>query len=38
MGGGRFDGMIADVRTEGKYTVVIEFESYSHNFMYFAGL
>ena len=35
--GGRFDGMIADVRTEGKYTVVIEFENYSHNFMYFAG-
>ena len=34
---GRFDGMISDIYATDKYTVVIEFETYAHTFLYFIG-
>ena len=34
---GRFEGMISDIYATDKYTVVIEFETYAHTFLYFIG-
>lgn len=34
---GRFDGMVSDIYATDKYTVVIEFDTYAHTFLYFIG-
>jgi peptide/nickel transport system substrate-binding protein len=34
---GRFDGMISDIYSTDRYTVVIEFDNFAHTFLYFIG-